>query len=85
MFILIPTYPPNIITGMGGGGNRPQGTCFDFQKGACDRGDNCKFSHGNGAAGGGIPQGGPGRSMGVCFDFQKGSCDRGDNCRFSHR
>jgi len=28
--------------GGGGGGDRP---CFDFQKGKCDRGDGCRFSH----------------------------------------
>jgi RNA-binding motif X-linked protein 2 len=27
------------------GGNRPQGICFAFQKGNCDRGDSCKYSH----------------------------------------
>ena len=60
----------------GGGGQRPRGVCFDFQKGQCDRGDACRFSHMLGGGGGG--------GGGVCFDFQKGQCDRGDACRFSH-
>jgi len=28
-----------------GGGTRPKGICFDFQKGSCSRGDGCRFSH----------------------------------------
>ena len=30
----------------GGGVNRGQGICFDFQKGKCHRGGKCKFLHG---------------------------------------
>ena len=28
--------------GMGGGGSQE---CFDFQRGQCNRGDGCRFSH----------------------------------------
>eukprot|EP00520_Triparma_pacifica_P013732 CAMPEP_0118650348 /NCGR_PEP_ID=MMETSP0785-20121206/10200_1 /TAXON_ID=91992 /ORGANISM="Bolidomonas pacifica, Strain CCMP 1866" /LENGTH=199 /DNA_ID=CAMNT_0006542719 /DNA_START=17 /DNA_END=616 /DNA_ORIENTATION=+ len=34
--------------GMGGGGNnygRSRGICYDWQKGICQRGDNCRFTH----------------------------------------
>merc|ERR1740133_754371 len=31
--------------GFGGGGQRPKGPCFDFQKGQCNRGEECRFSH----------------------------------------
>lgn len=31
--------------GGGGGGGRPRGPCFDFQKGICNRGAECRFSH----------------------------------------
>ena len=43
--------------GSGGGGG---GVCYDHQKGACTRGDSCRFSH-DGAGGGG---GGGGRDEG---------------------
>uniref|UniRef100_A0A7S3AVW2 Uncharacterized protein n=1 Tax=Haptolina ericina TaxID=156174 RepID=A0A7S3AVW2_9EUKA len=38
-----------------GGGGRPKGVCYDFQKGVCSRGDDCRFSHvlEGGEAGGG--------------------------------
>jgi len=82
----------------GGGGGR--GVCFDFQKGRCNRGDQCRFAHegdggGGGFGGGGFGGGGDfggggyggfggGRPRGVCYDFQKGQCTRGDGCRFAH-
>ena len=72
-----------------GGVERPQGVCYNWQRGSCDRGDSCRFTH-EGAAGTGGNGGGFGgerrerRPAGVCFDFQKGRCDRGDGCRFSH-
>jgi len=58
--------------GGGGGGGGGGGICFDFQRGACTRGDSCKYEHVQGA------------SSGVCFDFQKGLCTRGDGCKFEH-
>jgi hypothetical protein len=55
-------------------------SCFDHQKGYCDRGSSCRFSHdgvtGGGGGGGGGGRGGGGGG-GVCFDHQKGYCDRG--------
>ena len=42
--------------GMGGGGGNPnfgrsRGVCFDWQKGSCERGENCRFTHSNEAEG----------------------------------
>ena len=56
------------------------GTCYAFQRGECDRGDACRFSH---EAVGDAPasfSSGPK----PCFQFQKGNCDRGDTCKYSH-
>ena len=68
------------------------GACFAFQKGECDRGDNCRYAHGasdsHSAAAGtsALSQPSPGRAKlpGACFAFQKGECDRGDSCRYAH-
>lgn len=56
------------------------GLCFDFARGECGRGDQCKFSHGGGPRGGDRS----GEKPGPCFDFAKGRCTRGVACRFSH-
>ena len=62
--------------------------CYAFQRGECDRGDSCRFSHGpgggGGGGGGGFGRGGGGGGGGACYAFQRGECDRGDSCRFSH-
>ena len=69
--------------GMGGGsqrfGGRPRGVCFDFQKGRCTRGENCRFSHEQeGGQGGFAPQppqggqGGYGQAGGFAGDFGGG-------------
>ncbi|GMI59088.1 hypothetical protein ScalyP_jg6131 [Parmales sp. scaly parma] len=86
--------------GGGGGGGyqpRPRGVCYDWQKGECQRGAGCRFSHAEegqpdpgqqqqqqGGGGGFGGQQNYGRSRGVCYDWQKGECQRGDGCRFSH-
>ena len=56
------------------------GKCYAYQKGNCDRGANCRYSHDDSGGGGG----GGGGSKGPCYAYQKGNCDRGANCRFSH-
>jgi len=66
----------------GGGGGRDVGPCYAFQRGECDRGNSCRFSHDVGGGGGG--GGGRGGSRPICYKFQSGECDRGDGCRFSH-
>jgi len=63
----------------GGGGGQPR-LCFAFQKGECDRGASCRFSHGDASGAGGFG----GVKKGPCFQFQRGECTRGDSCRFSH-
>jgi hypothetical protein len=80
---------------VGGRGGAP---CYAFQRGECDRGSGCRFSHdtrgGDGGRTdrdnwrerGGDNEGRPsrGKSSQVCYKFQKGECTFGDSCRFSH-
>ncbi len=74
-------------------GGRPAGICYAFQRGECDRGSGCRFSHDtNGGdrterewrdrSDGDRPQ--RSSSSQVCYKFQKGECTYGDSCRFSH-
>lgn len=46
--------------------------CADFKRGACHRGDRCKFSHGREAVG-----------VEICADFKRGACFR-EHCKFAH-
>ncbi len=80
-------------SGGGGGGfagysaprSRSAGACYAFQRGECDRGDSCRYSHdAAGATPGADFAPRERRPRGVCYAFQKGECDRGDACRFSH-
>ena len=80
----------------GGGGERRQkkertpGVCFDFQRGECDRGDECRFSHDPDvvAAAGPAPERGPPRGGEkldeICNNFLAGKCRYGDDCRRIH-
>ena len=54
--------------------------CYAFQKGECNRGDSCRFSHDG--EGGSAPASSAPKD--ICFSFQKGNCTRGSSCRFSH-
>ena len=51
--------------------------CFNFEKGTCTNGDQCRFLHTR-------------RSVSAtdktvdCRDFQKGQCKFGDKCKFKH-
>ena len=56
--------------------------CYAYQKGECNRGEDCKFLHeiNNNVE---IPARKSG-GRGVCFSFQKGECEYGESCRFSH-
>ena len=73
--------------GKGGGG---KGSCWDFQKGKCHRGNTCKFNHGNSGKKGPSDKGkgkgwaGKGPSKQPCRQFLAGTCTRGSNCWFSH-
>ena len=62
------------------------GVCYANQRGECDRGDKCRYSHDASAAGAGGAGGrqGGGRPQGVCYANQRGECNRGDQCRYSH-
>ena len=65
-----------------GDGNK---ICYAYQRGECDRGSNCRFSHGDYFYAYG--QGGAGRrtkKKEICYAYQNGACDRGDLCRFEH-
>eukprot|EP01041_Mallomonas_annulata_P005010 gene5010-10024_t len=53
-----------------GGGGGGGGVCYAFQKGNCDRGSSCRFSHEGGGGGGGGRGGGRGRGGG---DRDRGS------------
>ena len=50
-----------------GGGGKGKPPCFSFQKGQCDRGDECRFSHEAGA-GGGSPRGKGGAAAAVAAE-----------------
>merc|ERR1719289_674957 len=98
-------YDPENIGGYGegvtvapvntGGDATGAGLCFDFQKGRCERGPACRFSHqpkeeqgadgyGGGYGGDGYGGGYGGGGGNICYDFQKGQCTRGDSCKYSH-
>ena len=85
--------------GGGGGGRAPRakkergprtpGVCFDFQRGECDRGDECRFSHdAELVAGAGAPperRGPRGEKLDeICNNFLEGRCRFGDDCRRIH-
>ena len=84
----------DVTTARGREANANADGCFDWNRGACARGSECRFAHGsdvNGNNGNGKGNGsmtnahGVGRGAnGGCFDYAKGACRRGDLCRFSH-
>jgi hypothetical protein len=61
----------------GGGFNRSRGVCYDWQKGICQRGDGCRFSHSNDAQQG-APQGGQGGYSNFGGNQQYGNVRPGD-------
>ncbi|CAL4928168.1 unnamed protein product [Urochloa decumbens] len=74
------------------------GVCYAFQKGECNRGASCRYSHDeqrNANTGWGSKEdsGAPWehdkhhdapKRRGICYAFQKGECNRGASCKFSH-
>lgn len=65
----------------------PKGVCFEFFRGKCDKGSECRFRHTleeeiggeKGEKGGNLPP------KGVCFEwYKKGECGKGSECRYSN-
>ena len=56
------------------------GICYANQRGECDRGDSCRYSHDSSKTQGNNSE----RSQGICYANQRGECERGDSCRYSH-
>eukprot|EP00201_Polytomella_parva_P021419 CAMPEP_0175040030 /NCGR_PEP_ID=MMETSP0052_2-20121109/997_1 /TAXON_ID=51329 ORGANISM="Polytomella parva, Strain SAG 63-3" /NCGR_SAMPLE_ID=MMETSP0052_2 /ASSEMBLY_ACC=CAM_ASM_000194 /LENGTH=1419 /DNA_ID=CAMNT_0016302117 /DNA_START=59 /DNA_END=4315 /DNA_ORIENTATION=- len=71
-------------------GSKPNAICYDFVKGLCQRGGECKYSHDlslvmkmvRGAGAGPNPQADSKTEM--CYDFLRGKCNRGTACKYSH-
>ncbi|OEL25030.1 Zinc finger CCCH domain-containing protein 25 [Dichanthelium oligosanthes] len=75
-----------------------RGVCYAFQKGECNRGASCRYSHDeqrNANTGWGSKEDSSAqwehdkhhdvpKSRGMCYAFQKGECNRGASCKFSH-
>ena len=63
---------------------QPKAVCYDFLKGKCTRGANCKFLRKNKS-----PSPKPSYKQKkinkVCMYWKKGKCTRGDKCRFLHK
>lgn len=58
--------------------------CYAFERGECNRGDTCRFSHNiNDDGSGSQPQHGAIASN-ACFAYLRGECNRGSSCRFAH-
>ena len=53
-----------------------KGTCRDYERGVCNRGNRCKFFHPEG-----VSQ--PDQKLPICKDFQNKGCDR-MKCKFLH-
>jgi hypothetical protein len=56
---------------------RGPGVCYSFQRGECNRGDDCRYLHETQETQGR-------RKTSVCYSFQRGECNRGDDCRYLH-
>lgn len=54
--------------------------CYDFTKGNCFRGEDCRYSHCISH----IEKVNQTRNKGVCFEHLRGACHRGRLCKFSH-
>lgn len=54
--------------------------CYDFTKGMCVRGSQCRYSHDIEH----IAKVNQNTNRGICFEHLKGSCLRGKLCKFHH-
>eukprot|EP00971_Amphidinium_carterae_P148424 2942344-Amphidinium_carterae.3 len=62
---------------------KEQGVCFDWLKGKCKRGDQCKYKHEKPTMPA-APSPSPSRKKTPCKFFLKGTCNKGSDCPFSH-
>jgi len=62
--------------------------CLDYQKGHCNYGSTCRFSHGNGYGNRQFSitrrDSSRNHNVNICRDWQNGRCRRGNQCRFNH-
>ena len=70
--------------GFQGRSTSPKAVCYDFLKGKCTRGANCKFLHKNKSQSPKPPDKQK-KINKVCMYWNKGKCTRGDKCRFLHK
>ena len=61
--------------------NKP---CNFFQKGNCNKGDNCQFLHGDSDMNAGNQMGGPNKVNKQCGFYASGKCRKGENCEYIH-
>lgn len=59
------------------------GVCYAFQKGECNRGSSCRYSH-DGRPNDSSRDMRANTSNFQCYAFARGECTRGDTCRFQH-
>lgn len=59
------------------------GICYAHQRGECQRGNTCRFSH-DLSTGGGASSAAATATAEACIFHRKGTCTNGDNCRFRH-
>lgn len=75
---------PQVFNGTATKG-RTNAICYDFVKGVCQRGSECRYSHDLSliarTARGGVSHV---RSGEVCYDYLRGRCTRGSSCKYSH-
>jgi len=62
---------------------RQRGICRDFQKGNCERGDECTYRHEEKAPASQPSAPRQPKPVGACRDFQTNSCTR-ESCKFAH-
>lgn len=66
----------------GGASARRGASCRHFQRGFCERGEGCTFSHM--VASGGAKAAANGAAAGPCRHFTRGFCQLGHACKFAH-
>jgi len=67
-----------------GEGPRRNSMCNDFLRGACSRGDACRFFHNEYGPHHGRSKAAAAAKESVCRDFLRGTCKFGDQCKYAH-